>query len=69
MTPRMQAAWEKIRAFEKKYHIGLPNQSLPMMVDLVEFNPERSAYIRDCDEFYKASREAMTAVGGRPDGN
>lgn len=63
MTPRMQAAWEKMQAFEKKYHmLGMPSQCLPLVVDLVEFYPERSAYIRECDEFYKASREVMASA-------
>lgn len=65
MTPRMQAAWDKMQVFEKKYHMTLPSQCLPLVLDLVEFYPERHAYILDCDEFYKASREAMVRVDSR----
>lgn len=60
--PRMQAAWQQMRAFEKKYHVGMPSQSALLMLDLIEFYPERSAYILACDEFYKASREVMNTL-------
>ena len=66
MTPRMKAAWEQMQAFEKKYHMdSTPSQCMPMVLDLVQFYPDRRDYVLACDEFYKASREYVGTVDSR----
>jgi hypothetical protein len=58
-SQRMIEAGQRMLAYERKYR---NDTGFPLVVDMVEFYPDRAKYLEDCKEFWYASREYLQTM-------